>query len=85
MTVTSAASVSKGDIELLENKIQVLEKQISKIKKKHTEVLSDCSNPSKQERASYPMPTADIANNEFMMHGEMSHNNSNLQDSNAVM
>ena len=26
MTVTSAASVSKGDIELLENKISVLEK-----------------------------------------------------------
>lgn len=41
MTVTSAASVSKGDIELLENKISVLEKQISKIKKKHVKVLSD--------------------------------------------
>ena len=33
MTVTSVSSVSKGDIELLENKISVLEKQISKIKK----------------------------------------------------
>ena len=32
MTNTSAASVSKGDIEHLENKISILEKQISKIK-----------------------------------------------------
>ena len=31
----SVASVSKGDIEHLENKIKVLEKQISKIKHKH--------------------------------------------------
>ena len=44
MTVTSTASVSKGDIELLENKISVLSKQISKIKTKHVKVLSDCSN-----------------------------------------
>lgn len=28
-------SVSKGDIEMLENKIQVLNKQITKIKTKH--------------------------------------------------
>ena len=31
LTVNSAASVSKGDIEQLENKIKVLEKQISRI------------------------------------------------------
>ena len=63
MTVTSAASVSKGDIELLENKISVLEKQISKIKNKHVKVLSDCS-ATQISRASHPMPTAD-ANHEF--------------------
>jgi len=63
MTVTSAASVSKGDIELLENKISVLEKQISKIKNKHGKVLSDCS-ASQFSRASHPMPTADV-NHEF--------------------
>ena len=60
MTVTSAASVSKGDIELLENKISVLEKQISKIKKNHVKVISDCSNQKMQKRASRPTPTADF-------------------------
>ena len=66
MTVTSVASVSKGDIELLENKISVLEKQISKIKKKHVKVLSDCSanQISTDLRASRPMPPAD-SNNDF--------------------
>ena len=36
-------SVSKGDIEMLENKIQVLNKQITKIKTKHLQVVSDTS------------------------------------------
>ena len=69
MTVTSAASVSKGDIELLENKISIIEKQISKIKKKHVKVLSDCSNQEQQEhgRASNPMPTADVVCYESQM------------------
>jgi chaperonin cofactor prefoldin len=40
----SSASVSKNDIELLENKIQVLEKQISKIKHKHEQVITDNSS-----------------------------------------
>ena len=52
LTVTSNASVSKGDIELLENKIKVLEKQISKIKKTHTAGDMSCSGQSMNYRAS---------------------------------
>ena len=47
----SSASVSKNDIELLENKIQVLEKQISKIKHKHEQVITD--NSSQQQDYQY--------------------------------
>ena len=41
---STPVSVSKDDIELLENKILVLESQISKIKKKHMSVLSSGSS-----------------------------------------
>ena len=40
---TTLGSVSKGDIEMLENKIQILNKQITKIKTKHLQVVSDTS------------------------------------------
>ena len=40
---TTQGSVSKGDIEMLENKIQVLNNQITKIKTKHLQVVSDTS------------------------------------------
>lgn len=43
MSAMSQSSVSKHDIELLENKISVLQKQISSISKKHTVVANDNS------------------------------------------
>ena len=47
---STPVSVSKDDIELLENKILVLESQISKIKKKHMSVLSSGSSDVPQYR-----------------------------------
>ena len=52
LTPVESSRPNQNDIELLENKIVVLEKQISKIKCKHSQVVDNCSNASmKQSQA----------------------------------